>query len=158
MKIEAVASAILSKLEAVQDATDFQRVSIDREYVLLERHVTKRGRPKGRDLALLQAKTALYFCHVFADIHAKSPDEAVDGFRRHLEMARLGLQEYLGLAPLQAEAREREKWTRHWVSLYHNPGCTPKDRKSIIKTARSWYPDFDVSLFTAEAKTCPVPE
>lgn len=150
MKIEEVAANILSKLESVQDAGDILRVDIDREYVQLERHVSKRSRPKGRDLALLQAKTALYFCYVFANIHRESPDETRDGFRRHLEMVRLGLREYLGLAPLQADVREREKWTRHWVSLYHNPGCTPKDRKSIVKTARSRYPDFDVSLFTEE--------
>lgn len=158
MKIEDVATSLLSKLEPVQDVTSFQHVDIEREYVQLEKYVTKRSRFKGRDLALLQAKTALYFCYVFADIHKESPDEAMGGFRRHLEMVRLGLREYLGLAPLQAEAREREKHTRRWVSLYRHPGVTPEDRKGIVKTARSRYPDFDVSLFTEESPPCPAPE
>lgn len=155
MNIEDVAATILAKLESVQDPSDILRVDIDREYVQLERHVFKRSRPKGRDLALVQAKTALYFCSVFANIHRESPDEARDGFMRHLEVVRLGLREYLGLAPLQADVRERESCTRRWVSLYHNPGTTPEDRKSIVKTARSRYPDFDVSLFKVEVGQTP---
>jgi hypothetical protein len=57
------------------------------------------------------------------------------------------LEEVVGLRPLTAFARERTKWTDHWVRLHQRPNLPREEKVKIRRLAKRRYPDFDMSLF-----------
>ena len=139
---EDIAKILLEKLERVSTPLELTEAQIGDEYLALERWVCGRKPKTEREAALVGAKVSVYFCFVFADREF----ENTAGFTRHLEEAKRCLQEYLGIVPCEHAARERAKWTEHWVSLYNNPGLSKKEQQAIIRVARRKYPDFDTNL------------
>ena len=136
------AQSLLEKLGGVSTPLDLPGAQIEEDYLALERWVCGCKPKTEREAALIGAKTSIYFCFVFAD----RDSENLAGFTRHLEEARRCLQEYLGLVPCEYAARERARWTEHWVSLYNNPGLSKKEQQAIIRVARRKYPDFDTNV------------
>ena len=67
-KIEDVAKTLLAKLELMSSPEDFELICIDEEYTQLTHWTAEQGKFLGRNLALFQAKTALYFCCANAEI------------------------------------------------------------------------------------------
>lgn len=144
--IKHIVQDLLKKLEQVTTPPDLALVQIEEEYLALEQWVCGRKPKTDQEAALIRAKVSVYFCFLFADRDSTNSAR----FIYELEEARQCLKEYLGIVPCEYAARERAKWTEHWVSLYNNPGLSKTEQQAIIRVARQKYPDFNLNLIVGE--------